>query len=109
MSACDISGADTSGLKCACGDAVEYICDNCGIGICEDIECGTDTVDGYRCGTYTQWGCARKYTTCDVCLDDRAIHEDDLVPCEKCDITQCAECAEDHECEEVAGGLNAGA
>lgn len=57
-----------------------------------------ETVDGLLCGAYTQWGCSRKYTTCDGCQADEAIHESDLIHCEACDLFQCAACTEEHDC-----------
>lgn len=105
-----------SEAKCyICKEPAEHECANCQEKVCEDIDCGTDTVDGYLCGTYTQWGCAKKYTTCDICKEDKAIHEADLVfcdecgdnmceacakeECEKCSSSFCEECFEEHECE----------
>jgi hypothetical protein len=103
--------------KCECGKPAVHICANCTVGVCDDINCGTDTVDGYLCGTYTQWGCSKKYTTCDECLDDKAIHEGDFVQCDqcgnnvcetcgenfiecdKCNATVCEECKQEHNCE----------
>lgn len=64
--------------------------------ICES--CGTDTVKGFLCGSYTEWGCARKYTTCDECLDDKAIHENDMNMCEECGNSICDSCFEEHDC-----------
>jgi len=84
---------------CVCGKFATLICTNCKRHICEDNNCGLDTVDGYLCGSYTQWGCGRKYTTCDECLDDKAIHEGDLEYCEECNIGLCEVCEEKHECE----------
>ena len=85
--------------KCKCGQDVKYQCANCNKKICDDCNCGTETVDGYLCGTYTQKGCSRKYTTCDVCLDDKAIHENDLNHCDECGKNQCDECAKDVTCD----------
>jgi hypothetical protein len=87
-----------------CKEPAEHECANCGEKICADIDCGTDTVDGYLCGTYTQWGCAKKYTTCDICLDDKAIHESDLVFCEECGNGMCDDCAK-KECEKCSSSF----
>jgi len=103
--------------NCQCGEPATLECENCKLEICDDICCGQQTVDGYLCGTYTQWGCSKKYTTCDLCQDDEAIHEGELgfcedcgnaiceecaadsTQCEKCDMLVCNECMESHECE----------
>lgn len=86
--------------KCySCSEPADRTCTSCKKPICEDSSCGMDTVDGYRCGEYTQWGCARKYTTCDECCDDKAIHEGDMNFCEQCGNGYCDTCNEDHECE----------
>ena len=104
-------------IMCVCGKAAELTCTNCSRQICSDIDCGTDTVDGYLCGTYTQWGCSRKYTNCDECTNDKAIHESDFIiccecskalcegcatnnfiPCETCGEAVCPECTEEHDC-----------
>lgn len=100
-----------------CGRDATLECAKCKAKICDDIMCGQLTVDGYLCGFYTQWGCGRKYTTCDMCLDDEAVHEGELdfcedcgngiceacanlsMQCEKCDVLVCDECAESHDCE----------
>lgn len=86
--------------KCKCGvqAVTNYECTNCKLKICGDVNCGTDTVDGYLCGSYTQWGCARKYTTCDSCLDDKAIHEEDLIQCASCGEGKCNKCTKENEC-----------
>jgi len=69
--------------------------------ICDDIDCGMDTVDGYLCGSYTNWGCGKKYTTCDSC-DGVAIEEGDLSFCEDCGNSICDECyTECKYCETV--------
>lgn len=105
-------------VKCICGNPAELACTNCARKICSDINCGTDTIDGYLCGTYTQWGCSKKYTNCDECMDDKAIHEQDFIVCDGCSAAQCEGCAketytscekceqtlcqdrgEDHECD----------
>jgi hypothetical protein len=73
-----------------------------------------DTVDGFLCGSYTEWGCGRKYTTCDACLD-QAFYEGDMnfcemcsnmfcdgciLTCSTCSIAYCVDCKDDHEdCE----------
>jgi len=86
--------------KCySCSEPADRMCTSCEKPICEDSSCGMDTVDGYRCGEYTQWGCARKYTTCDECCDDKAIHEGDLNFCEQCGNGSCDTCNEDHKCD----------
>jgi hypothetical protein len=85
-------------------------CDSCKKKLCGDSSCGSDTVDGYLCGEYTQWGCGRKYTTCDACLDDKAIHEVDLNfcadcgngQCDKCPLTECKKCGDGY-CDECTG------
>ena len=80
--------------------SVENECTNCKMQLCSDPSCGTSTVDGYLCGEYTQWGCSRKYTTCDICLEDAAIHESDLNFCDDCGDAMCDDCAADlEECE----------
>lgn len=89
---------------CVCKAPIERLCVNCGRGICEDSSCGTDTVDGFLCGSYTEWGCARKYTTCDSCLDDKAIAEDDLNMCPECGVSECDACAEQHTCSSELDG-----
>ena len=107
---------------CQCGQPAVVTCANCKCPVCEDISCGMDTVDGYLCGEYTQWGCAKKYTTCDECCEEKAIHEGDFVQCVECytsacptcaegDFTECENCEEavckiclhEHECDEFAG------
>jgi len=95
-----MSNASTPELpkKCKCGQYATLDCASCKRRVCDDSNCGTETVDGFLCGSYTQWGCARKYTTCDVCLDDKAIHESDLNECETCGVTQCDTCLESHDC-----------
>jgi len=102
---------------CECGGDATLECAKCKVKICDDMLCGQATVDGYLCGFYSQWGCGRKYTTCDMCLDDEAVHEGELafcedcgngicevcadlsIQCEKCDVLVCDECAESHDCE----------
>jgi hypothetical protein len=84
---------------CVCGEPATMRCSNCERKICDDNNCGSMTVDGYLCGTYTQWGCGKKYTTCDECLEDAAIHEGDMIECGNCGIFQCEACDESHECE----------
>jgi hypothetical protein len=91
--------------KCKCGIQVVHQCNNCKLKICDDINCGTDTVDGYLCGSYTQWGCARKYTTCDSCLDDKAIHEEDLIQCSSCGEGKCNKCTKENECDKCGNNL----
>ena len=83
-------------VKCVCGKDSNTVCKNCKKQICED--CGTDTVDGFLCGSYTEWGCARKYTTCDECLDDKAIHESNMNICEMCGNSICDDCFSEHDC-----------
>ena len=78
---------------CYCGEASTHTCVQCKAGVCDDISCGMETVEGYMCGEYTQWGCARKYTTCDECCEDKAIHEEDFVTCTECCATMCDTCA----------------
>lgn len=103
--------------KCQCGEPATLECERCKVAICDDISCGQQTVDGYLCGSYTQWGCGRKYTTCDLCQDDEALHEGELgfcedcgnaiceecaaysTQCEKCDVLVCDDCMESHDCE----------
>jgi hypothetical protein len=91
--------AATKVSLCKCGDPATMQCTGCKRRVCEDGNCGTDTVDGYLCGTYTLWGCARKYTTCDDCQDEKAINEYDLNCCEECGTVRCDKCAADHTCE----------
>lgn len=105
---------------CDCGEQSTHTCANCKRGVCDDINCGIDTVHGYLCGSYTIWGCSKKYTTCDQCCDDKAIHEEDFVHCVDCctmmcescavgEFTSCPECGNDvcdacedaHECDGV--------
>lgn len=81
-------------MSCQCGNAASYKCANCKKPVCDDINCGMDTVDGYLCGEYTQWGCGKKYTTCDEC-EEKAIHEGDFVQCDECSLNMCETCAED--------------
>ena len=90
-----MSNADKT---CECGEPIAYNCVRCKRGVCDDVSCGTETVDGFLCGTYTQWGCGRKYTTCDECMEDEAIHEDDMFHCEECGNSYCKECGEEHDC-----------
>ena len=85
-----------------CGECVHQ-CVSCKKHVCED--CCALTVDGILCGAYTQWGCGRKYTTCDGCMADEAIHESDLIHCEACDLFQCAACAEEHDCPAKVKGV----
>jgi hypothetical protein len=85
---------------CKCGEPVTKECVSCKRKVCEDGNCGTETVDGFLCGTYTQWGCARKYTTCDDCYDELAIHEEDLHYCQECGTCRCDKCVEKHTCED---------
>jgi len=84
--------------KCVCDNPATRKCASCKKKICDDINCGQETVDGYLCGSYTQWGCSRKYTTCDVCLDDKAIHEGDLNHCIGCGNAICDQCLSDNTC-----------
>ena len=87
--------------KCQCGEPATLECKRCKDWICEDISCGQETVDGYLCGTYTQWGCSRKYTTCDICQEEEAVHEADLEFCDECGNAQCEDCVSEGpgECE----------
>jgi hypothetical protein len=102
-----------------CGRDATLECAKCKVKICDDIMCGQQTTDGYLCGFYTQWGCGRKYTTCDICLNDEAVHEGDLDfceecgnaacddcsdECEKCNQPICVECIESHECQATEPG-----
>lgn len=86
--------------KCTCGQPAEFTCETCKAAICDDSNCHTETVVGILCGTYTQWGCARKHTTCDSCCDGLAMHEGDMIYCETCNVIECPGCAEDHICIE---------
>ena len=104
-------------MECECGEAARLECARCKVAICDDVSCGQETVDGYLCGSYTQGGCSKNYTTCDLCQDDEAIHEAELgfcedcgnaiceecaadsIQCEKCDVLVCDECMESHGCE----------
>jgi len=88
---------DTS--KCKCGNEAIYECAECKRKVCDDINCGIDTVDGYLCGSYTLGGCGRKYTNCDSCLDDKAVHEGDLNYCTGCANSICDACLKDGVCE----------
>jgi hypothetical protein len=99
MSSNATTSVSTKVPACKCGDPATLQCDSCKRHICEDGNCGTDTVDGYLCGTYTLWGCARKYTTCDDCQDEKAINEYDLNCCDECGTVRCDKCAADHTCE----------
>ena len=89
-----------STFMCVCGKLATEECTNCKRKVCDSCDCGVDTVDGFLCGTYTQWGCGKKYTTCDECLSDLAIHEGDLIECETCGVFQCEACDAEHSCEE---------
>jgi hypothetical protein len=84
--------------KCKCGFQVVYQCKKCKIKICDDRNCGMDTVDGYLCGSYTQWGCGIKYTTCDQCLHDKAIQKEDLIQCDECNEDKCNKCTTENKC-----------
>ena len=95
----DISRSQVEAKCSSCKGVANRSCICCKKLLCEDSSCGMDTVDGYRCGEYTQWGCARKYTTCDECCDDKAIHEGDLNFCEACGNGMCDACIDDHTCE----------
>ena len=87
-------------MKCQCGEPATRECAHCKDKICNDISCGQVTVDGYLCGSYTQGGCSKKYTTCDICQVDEAVHERELGFCEDCGNVICEECAADSiECE----------
>jgi hypothetical protein len=88
---------------CVCGEPAAHECSRCKKKVCDDNNCGQDTVDGYLCGTYTQWGCGRKYTTCDTCLDDKAIHEENLNYCDICSNSICDTCMEDTFCSKCEG------
>lgn len=85
-------------MKCQCGNDTTIVCKQCKKRVCSDNNCVTYTVAGWLCGTYTVWGCARKYTTCDVCMNDEAVHEEDLEQCEDCKTLQCGTCAKKHVC-----------
>ena len=94
------SEAEKEKEKCICDEPATTQCVFCRRNLCDDINCGTDTVDGYLCGTYTQWGCARKYTNCDECMNDKAIHEEDFILCDECSEARCEECSKVFkECE----------
>ena len=84
--------------KCVCDKDATQTCDNCKRAICDDCDCGMLTVDGYLCGSYTQWGCCKKYTTCDCCLDDKGIHEGDMNFCEECGNAICDACMDQNLC-----------
>ena len=92
--------------KCHCDEPATRKCVNCKRSICDDNNCGTDTVDGYLCGTYTQWGCAKKYTNCDECENDVAIHEADFNVCDECSVSQCDACAKKNFVECEGCGIN---
>ena len=89
--------------KCECGESAAHECSRCKKIVCDDNNCGQDTVDGYFCGSYTIHGCSRKYTTCDTCLDDKAIHEEDLNYCDICSNSICDKCMEDNSCTKCEG------
>ena len=93
--------------ECECGNVATHACSRCKKAICDDSNCGQDTVDGYLCGSYTQSGCGRKYTTCDICLDDKAIHEGDMSFCVECTNYMCDGCAEDNICA-ICGNIVCG-
>ena len=94
-----------SETKCDnCSEPAEYKCASCKKNICSCCNCATDTVDGFFCGTYTQWGCAKNYTTCDSCLDEKAIHEADLNFCEDCGNCLCDKCGV-KECEKCSSSF----
>ena len=88
---------------CSCGEPAENACVSCKKPVCDDSSCGMDTVDGYLCGEYTQWGCGRKYTNCDECQDDKCVHEEYMNCCEDCGNVICDTCMEEHDCEEEEG------
>ena len=108
---------ETVEAKCICGDKATLACARCKIALCDDPYCGQQTVNGYLCGTYTQWGCSKKYTTCDICQEDEAFHEadltfcgecgdamcdaclDDAIECDKCEAQLCESCTDLHECD----------
>jgi len=85
--------------SCKCKSIATKTCDSCKRQVCDDCNCGTDTVLGFLCGTYTQWGCARKFTNCDECLDSLAIHESDLNNC-GCGASMCDSCFQEHDCSD---------
>ena len=85
--------------KCVCEQPATETCEGCKRMVCDDCNCGTETVEGFLCGTYTQWGCARKFTTCDDCMDDLAIHEKNMYAC-GCGSMLCHSCYEEHICTE---------
>ena len=89
--------------NCDCGEPAVNECARCKRNVCDEIDCGQDTVDGYLCGTYTQWGCGRKYTTCDTCLDDKAFHEENLNFCDRCSNSICNNCMTDSSCKKCDG------
>ena len=99
----DISGAQVEAKCSSCQSVTDRKCTKCKKPLCEDSSCGMDTVDGYRCGEYTQWGCARKYTNCDTCLDDKAVHEGDLNYCTGCANSMCDTCVKEGVCEKCEG------
>jgi hypothetical protein len=94
------ASAEAETCAAGCGQPIEFTCETCKAKVCDDSNCHTDTVVGILCGTYTQWGCARKYTNCNTCYHDLAMHEGDMVFCEECNILECPGCAEEHCCEE---------
>ena len=97
----DVTNSETD--KCECGEPALHECARCKKKVCDNIDCGQDTVDGYLCGMYTQWGCGRKYTTCDSCLDDKAIHEENLNYCDGCCNSMCDTCLENISCKNCEG------
>jgi hypothetical protein len=83
---------------CDCGEPAENICAKCKKPLCDEASCGMETVDGYLCGEYTQWGCGRKYTNCDECQEDTCRYEGDMQCCEDCGSIMCDTCGEEHDC-----------
>jgi len=83
---------------CDCGEPATNTCAKCKKPLCDESNCGMETIDGYLCGEYTQWGCGRKYTNCDECQEDTCRHEDDMNCCEDCGSIMCDPCSEEHDC-----------
>ena len=78
--------------RCDCNKPATSECKQCSRPICDDVNCGTDTVYGYFCGTYELWGCAKKFTKCGECKYDNAFHEDDFNACVECFMSRCEIC-----------------
>jgi hypothetical protein len=85
--------------KCKCGNKVKYQCIKCKIKICDDIKCGSNTVDGYMCGIYTENGCITIYDECYKCKDKIGILDSNLFFCFDCANNFCQKCSNNNECK----------